>query len=231
MDQTYTRWGVGPLLQKYRGLAICPNGSTGLVLAGTLAFSAHHADNEPIHDSYDVKVVVPDTFPTDLPAVRDTAGRIPYSFHTHDDDGSRCLGSPIRLRLKLGRCPTLLTFIERCVIPYFYSFSYLQRHGKLPYGDLAQGKEGLVADYAAIFGIQDEHRCLEFLRLAGMGRRKANRHRCPCGSGLRVGKCHNKALNRLRGICGRLLLRDEYIRLSYSTAGFSKQGRSPKSLP
>jgi len=221
-DRTYARWGIEPLLDKYRGLTICPNGSTDLVLSGPLAFSAHHASNEPILDNYDVKMVVPDTFPAELPSVWETSGRIPRSFHAHND-GSFCLGSPIRLRLKVRRCPTLLAFVERCVIPYLYSFSYLQRHGKLPYGDLAHGNEGLVADYMVIFGIQDEHRCLEFLRLAGIQRRRANRHPCPCGSGLRVGKCHNKTLNRLRGICGRLLFRDEYIRLSYSATALTKE--------
>jgi hypothetical protein len=50
--------------------------------------------------------------------------------------------------------------------------------------------------------------------LAASEKRKANRHPCPCGSGRRVGKCHNLALNRLRRRLGRSWFRIEYEQIS-----------------
>jgi hypothetical protein len=43
----------------------------------------------------------------------------------------------------------------------------------------------------------------EFVRLAALRRREANKHPCPCGSGRRLGRCHNRRVNHLRGRLGR----------------------------
>ena len=54
-----------------------------------------------------------------------------------------------------GRQPSLLRFVERCLIPYLYGFSYFQRHqGKLPFGELAHGAEGIRQDYKDLFGVE-----------------------------------------------------------------------------
>jgi hypothetical protein len=47
------------------------------------------------------------------------------------------------------------------------------------------------------------------LRLIGMKRRVANKRPCPCGSGLRAGKCHHRILNRLRQELGRQWCREQ----------------------
>jgi hypothetical protein len=185
------------------------------MIAGDLEFSAAEKGRGRIVDSYRMVIEIPEAFPAELAAAREIGGRIPRSFHINPD-GSLCLGSPIRIRLKIGRSPTLLEFVERCVIPFLYGFSYYERHDTLPNGELAHGHRGLLQDYTMLFGVKDADMCLRFLQLTGMLRRKANRHPCPCGSGSRLGKCHNHRVNRLRGTCGRLLFRDEYNRLACS---------------
>jgi hypothetical protein len=100
---------------------------------------------------------------------------------------------------------TLLAFLERCIVPYLYGFSYFERHGVMPFGELEHGRAGLLQDFAALFGVEEDaaEMCV---RLAAMPQRKANRHRCPCGSGLRVGECHNIRLNEIRNGVGRRAL-------------------------
>jgi hypothetical protein len=39
-----------------------------------------------------------------------------------------CLGSETRLRLMLSERLSLVTFIDRCLIPHLYRFSYLEIH-------------------------------------------------------------------------------------------------------
>jgi len=114
----------------------------------------------------------------------------------------------------LGEKPTLLTFIRKCVIPFLYGFSYFQKHGVLPFGELAHGLKGIRQDYASLFEVSNERAAEEMVRLASMKKRYANKRPCPCGSRRRVGKCHNRKINRLRRQLGRSWFREEYRRLA-----------------
>lgn len=208
-------WELDRLLSTQPGLSLRPSINGSVVLAGDFTFTARARGREEISDQYQLEISVPDGFPRFLPAAKETAGRIPDDFHTHDDD-TLCLGSEIRLHMALSRRPTLIGFIETCLVPYLYGFSYKERHGELPFGDLRHGREGLLDDYMAMFSVDRVDACLQLLMLAAKRKRLANRELCPCASGLRVGRCHHLVLNRLRKIRPRSWFRREHDRLSRS---------------
>jgi len=187
------------------GLRIVPAASD-LVLAGRLAFTAQIPDKVQISDCYQIVLRIPETFPRKIPGIFETGGRIPRSYH-HLEDGSLCLGSETRLRLMLLEGLSLVTFIERCLIPYLYRFSYLKTHGEAPFGDLDHGLSGIREDLRQLLGAKRESEVLPFIRLLGMRKRHANKRRCPCGSADRVGRCHHRQLNRLRKRLGRYWFR------------------------
>ncbi len=195
-------WRVDELLEKYSGLRLVPTRGEGLKLAGPITFSAQARDLQSITDEYQVEITVPPEFPRAVPAVRETAGRIPPTYHTLAD-GTLCLGSPTRLRLIAWESRSLSRFVERCVIPYLYGRSYFEKHGVMPFGELAHGDDGIREDLAAIFGVDGRCDLDDFVRLAAMRRREANKQPCPCGSGRRLGRCHNRRVNTLRGRLGR----------------------------
>jgi hypothetical protein len=205
-------WDLAGLLAQYSGLRVQPQMNGTLILAGKFQFNACYK-GKAISDAYAIQIEVPDHFPTDLPRVKEVGGRIPPEFH-HYPDGTLCLGSPIRLALDLGREANLPRFVERFVLPYLYGFSHREQFGSLPFDELKHGHEGIVQDLERMLQATGERTCLDLLRLAGCERRKANRQLCPCGSGRRVGKCHNRILNRLRRQMGRLACRDwhDFIR-------------------
>jgi hypothetical protein len=91
-----------------------------------------------------------------------------------------------------------------------YGFSYREKHGCLPFGELDHGMKGICKDLAKLFEVKDEKAAEEMVRLAGMKKRDANKQRCPCGSGQRLGKCHNRQVNRLRDGLGPSWFRDHY---------------------
>ena len=64
--------------------------------------------------------------------------RIPSDFHRLDS-GHLCLGSPTRLRLILAETPSLLSFVERCVIPYLYGYSIVEMAGYFPLASCRTG--------------------------------------------------------------------------------------------
>ena len=168
-----------------------------------------HEGLERIDDAYEVEITIPPAFPRELPLVKETAGRIPKSFHTNDD-GSLCLGSPVRQHLGLTKSPTLPGFVKNCVIPYLYGFSYREKHGRLPFGELDHGMKGIRSDFAELFGVKSHEAAVKMVELAGMKKRDANKRPCPCGSGRRLGMCHNRRVNALRIQLGRIWFREQY---------------------
>ena len=216
--ERYGRWRLEELLHKYPGLRIRPSRSYDLRLAGTLAFRVQGPAGEPLEDVYDLDLRVPADFPTSLPVARETGGRIPPSHHTLDD-GSLCLGAPTALRLLFSLSPTLFTVVEGCVIPYLFGYSYLLKHGKMPFGELDHGPNGLRQHFATLFGVARRATIDEFVRLVSLRKRQANKAACPCGSGRRLGRCHHRRVNLLRVRLGRRWFREQFKWLTEGTSG------------
>jgi len=212
LRQRYDELLVETVLDRYPGLRLVPSRGDSLRLAGNLAFNATGPGGEVIEDQYDIEVSVSHEFPLRIPGVRETAGRIAADFHKLEG-GLLCLGAPTVLRLKLGVSPTLLTFVEQILIPYLYGHSYFLKHGTMPYGELAHGDAGIRAEIAELFGSHSGAQPEEFLRLAGLQKRRANKQSCPCDSGLRLGRCHNRRVNSFRDRLGRIWCRNEYKRV------------------
>jgi len=209
----YVQWGIEVLLQQHPDLRLRPSNEDVVVLAGTVAFSAQKPGFERIDDAFEVEIKVPNQFPQEFPHVWETGNRIPATYHKLQN-GSLCLGSPARIRLAIKQSPTLVAFVQFCVIPYLYGFAFQERFQTLPFGELSHGMAGLREDYAELFGVKGEKLAVEMVRLASLNKRDANRRPCPCGSGKRVGKCHNRRVNEMRELLGRKWLADEFHRLS-----------------
>ena len=200
--QRLRRWGVDDLLAAYGGLKLIPVSDGPVRVSGLLAFEASARNRETISDEYGVEIAVPDDFPRNLPAVRETGGRIPKSFHTNPD-GTLCLGSPTRLRLFQSGRPSLEGFVTKCVVPYLYGQAYFEKHGVMPFSELRHGESGILQDLASLYGTSSKAAVYDFVCLTALSKRVANKALCPCGSGRRLGSCHNRRVNDLRRRLGR----------------------------
>lgn len=210
--QRYERLHVIDLLEQHLGLRIVPSDDDSIVLKGPLAFRVTGPENEVIEDVYEVEIRIPPQFPRALPRVKETGGRVPKDWHKLRGN-LLCLGAPTAIRLELRLSPSLPTVVNRLVIPYLYSYSFFEKHSRMPFGELAHGDEGIRQNLAEIFAAPSCRRPEEFLRLAGMKKRCANKHPCACGSGRRLGRCHNRKVNQLRRQLGRQWFQAEYERV------------------
>ncbi len=206
--ERYTRWQLYELLNKYSGLQLAPN-DYAVVLRGDLAFRATGPDGTLVDDAYSIEIRVPAEFPSLLPRTHETKGRIPRKYHKLED-GSLCLGAPTALRMKLKSAPSLLVYLESFVIPYLYGHSIYSQTGVMPFGELDHGDDGIRQYIASLFSSVPTNDVEDFLRLASMNKRHANKWPCPCGSGKRLGRCHNRRVNGLRRKVGRKWFREEY---------------------
>jgi hypothetical protein len=225
--ERFRRCEIAELLARYPELRLVPSGSMSLRVEGTLRFCANGKKTEVIEDSYDLRIEAPENFPERMAFAWETGARIPPDYHKLTN-GALCLGSRVGLRLQMGGSPSLLRFVERCVIPYLYGYSYSVRHGAPPFGELGHGERGSLQDLASLLGVEDLDLAFRYCALATTKKRHANRRPCPCGSGRRLGRCHNRKVNALRKRVGRLVLFSEMRVIVHA---FREQSRQKRHAP
>ena len=210
------RLGLHGFLDAYPEMRVRPSPSSALRLEGEFGFRADYRARLIIEDAYRLQVNVSRHFPKDLPKVLELDERIPRQADYHvSDDGTLCLGSPLRLYLIAFKHPHLIEFAKRSLVPYLYANSYREQKGTYPFGELAHGVGGELDDYAQFLGLEGPGQATEAIALMAMKRRLANKRPCPCGCGMRLGVCRfNETIRRLRSQLGRTVFKQLYNKLS-----------------
>ena len=200
--------GLDTFLSEYPNMSVSvvTDGSTDLILKGNFDFAATFKDEPKIIDSYALEIRVPDEFPRETPTVKELGGKIPRDGKHHiNRDETLCLGSPLRLKMLVGDDPTLSGFASNCIVPYLYWITT----NKFAVGELAHGDVGIIADYMTLFGLSDPKQVVPALKLLGMKKRVANKKPCPCGCGVRLGRCRKRfIINHYRSFAPRWWFRD-----------------------
>ena len=201
-------------LRDYPQMAIRPSAGQNLRLKGQFVFAAHHAKAGDIQEAFALEIIVPIGFPKELPRVTETGGRIPRigEYQVNPTDNTLCLGSPLSLLLRLSKRPTLEGFAENCLVPYLFAISCkLRNGGPLAFGELAHGRDGILIDYAGLFGLKHTAQVKYALQLLGIKKRRANKLPCPCGCRSRLGRCRfNARLRQFRALASRSWFKMEF---------------------
>ncbi|MEX1275491.1 MAG: hypothetical protein WEE20_06135 [Bacteroidota bacterium] len=173
-------------------------GSGQAELNGDWRIHAQYLNYEPIHDIYKINVVIPSQDQASVPKAWETGKRIPPSYH-HFKDGSLCLGAPLGVKKRFREHPTLTGFFQNCFLPYLYQFSYKEKYGILPFGELSHGGRGILEDYFKEFGLDNERAVVQLIRMLAAGSYRGHK-KCPCGSGRRLRDCHAEVLFTLQAV-------------------------------
>ena len=184
--------GLEVFLHEYPGLVIVPGKEPGIVLQGDFKFGARGFDGFEVEESYHIQIHIPSEFPRSIPDVKELGGKIPRNgdFHINPGSDTLCLGSPLRLLREIAENPSLSGFAKRCLVPYFFAVTRKIRTGSdFVFGELQHGEKGIVEEEGAYFGVKDRAQVRLIFELLAIKKRKANKLPCPCGCGLRLGKC------------------------------------------
>lgn len=201
--------------------------SEGVSLDGAYDLHARLNGFQPIREVFELTINIPHDYPKGIPAVVDRGRKLPRDpdHHTYKD-GSFCLGSDIKLKSALAKDPTLCGFASIILDPYLYSVGYKLRFDEYPYGQLAHGETGLIADYERIFGLIGKKAVILALSALGKRKRVANKQRCPCCCGKKLGRCtYRFRLNGWRGLDRRRWYREH---LSLFTPIERPRSKKPK---
>ena len=162
-------------------------------IVGDLPFSATYNGKSPIIDQYKIKILLPKDYPNSPPKSMECDGRIPKSFHTNPD-ATLCLGAPLEVRMKFNG--NLLDYVKKLVIPYLYSYSFYEKYGEMPYGELSHGGRGILESYQELFDLTSSKCILNLLEILATGKFRGHLD-CPCGSRMKLRKCHGPQLIQL----------------------------------
>jgi hypothetical protein len=198
--------GLDEFLNTYREISIMPSRGLETTLKGEFIFTAVRDNLPKITDTYDLKIIIPDSFPDEIPTVIELQGKIVRSPENHTyPDGRLCMGSRLHLLKKIAETPDFVGFINNCLIPYLYATSHKKTYGgNFVFGELRHGPAGEIDDYLHLFGLKKPQQVIYALESLGNKKRIANKKQCPCGCGRRIGKCslHHR-LNSFRKIKSR----------------------------
>lgn len=162
-------------------------------VAGPLRFSMQPPGLPLIEDCYSIRIDISLGRTEFGPQVYEVGGRIPRELDNHINvggAGSLCLGSPWSVMRKLGRPPNLVRFVDTCIVPFLYAATWREQGNEgFPFYELRHGLGGLEDDYSDILGLDGADQVEAALYALTLRPRLANRLRCPCDCGKRLGRC------------------------------------------
>lgn len=179
----------------YPNLHLILDDDQGAVVQGT--FPVVGAAGETL-DRYTLSIEIPDTFPEELPVVRETAGRIPWTTKDHvESDGKACVLLPEDRQNCFPPGSTFKDFLDGPVHNFFLGQSLVALGQPWPFGEWRHGADGVIEFYSQYFGINDRSTVINFLTV--LAKRETKPHWiCPCGSGRKIKACCRARLARLR---------------------------------
>jgi hypothetical protein len=153
---------------------------------------------------YTVSLKIPRNYPTGIPTLWINRNEIPWipDRHVNQNTGEACLCVRSEYRLHWPSGSDLCAFIDRLVRPYFAAQFFYDTHGVWPKsGARSHGKDGIIEAYrefTAPLGDDSMQTIERLMRLLARKGDPKGHELCPCGSGLRLRKCHFEVFQRLR---------------------------------
>jgi len=186
------------LCETFSGLVLNESKEGGFTISGNLGFTVTH-DGKTIEDDYDIEIIIPSDYPNNHPIVREIGNKITRDKdnHVYPSDGTLCLGAPLAVKRTFAQKRNLLWFVTEQVVPFLFSYSYKQKYGVMPFGELRHGGEGILDYYKELFSEKDEWAVLRLLKVLVDDNYKGHTL-CPCGSNQKLRHCHGALLREIK---------------------------------
>lgn len=149
-------------------------------------------------DHFQIEIEVPESYPRDLPLVREIGGRIPKIADRHFFNGDvACVMLPDERDKYFPEDAPLIDFIRGPVQNYFLNQASYERTGRWLDEPRPHGKDGIREYYQELLGDVDDVAVLTCVRYLASKQLKGHWN-CHCGSGRPLRQCHFGLLQNLR---------------------------------
>jgi hypothetical protein len=149
-------------------------------------------------DEYEILIKAIAEYPNKFPKIFELGGKIPHNIDWHIySDGSCCIASPPEERLACVEKYTLVEFIKKHVLPYFFNQTFRRENGYF-LKERSHGDKGWVEFFFETLktnNIKNVITALEFI----LSKKNIDRTAlCFCGSGEKFRKCHRESFKVLK---------------------------------
>lgn len=182
---------INILLNHYPQITITETDSNQIRLYGTININ-RSACNYTLQKDYLIEILLP-TSDAELPKIKVLDNAIDKSYPHQYKDGTLCLETDTAVKFRFIDTFNLTEWLDEYVEPYFFSYEYYCRFGHFPFGERSHWILGLIETYQDIFNEQDYFKAYSLVEYAGT-KNYVGHEECPCGSGLRLRKCHGPFL-------------------------------------
>lgn len=181
---------VEKLLNAYPTLMLKEETDNTFVISGVIDVH-RNIGQYVLNKSYEIMMNIPKKEGS-LPCVFDVGKAIDAEYPHLYPDGMLCLATDVDMQIAFTEEPSLVRWMRNYVEPYFVSYEYYERYGSFPMGERPHGSAGIIQSYMDFFDADElqAKRMIYFLAYKNY----RGHQPCPCGSGIRMRKCHGKKL-------------------------------------
>lgn len=185
------------------------------LLFGELEINHKYKGVHHLFGKFYTHIILNKSFPDIIPVVKDLKKLID-DFHRNSDE-ELCLGCNaeiiLKIRVEFNNQITVSQFIEKFIIPFYYSYMHYKKYGKVPYGERSHGALGTIEHYSELFNLKENYKIINMLEYLSNTKYKGH-HLCPCGSENIIRRCHRTELLLLLQNVGINTIRDDYKRIN-----------------
>jgi len=177
---------------KYPKLAEPQHIATGWLVAGSIDVID---DEGGYWDTYDVQIIIPDTYPIELPEVMEVGGKIKQSPDWHNTIYC-CLTTKAIMFAEMRGEVTLEKWLTNYVHKYLGNHVLKLKTGDYASGEFEHGTDGIIHGYKVLFNTDSTIEVQQILKaLCGKSTLSKNRI-CFCGSGKKIKRCFDIAVEK-----------------------------------
>ena len=164
-------------------------GDKGIIISGKFILN-NEFNKIPLYDEYMIEVLVPLSFPDELPTVYETSNALDKDFEHWYVNGELCLGAMCDLMDFVDQHRKLIDFFDGPLRSYFYSASYFKRYKTVPYGERSHGMAGIIEAYTERYNAENVQELVKLLAYTAGVVPYRGHAMCLCDSGKVFRKCH-----------------------------------------
>ena len=182
---------VQRLLKEYPNLNVIESTPKQIRISGVIEVY-RSACGYTLQKDYSIEVIFPlnnEEFPT----IRETNNQIASDYPHRYEDGILCLETNTAFRMRFIEGFDFVAWMSEYVEPYFFSYEFYTRFGSLPFGERPHGLNGIIHTYQELFHTDDFVKACSLIRYVAEEVYRGHAP-CPCGSEIRLRKCHGQYL-------------------------------------
>ena len=192
---------------KYKNFVLVKDSKDYYEITGILELNQSSSyTNINIYENIKIRILMYKNFPDTLPKVFKIENQ-DDKFHINPDN-SLCLGTDLDIRKSLYPDYSLNVWIEKFLLPYFYSYFYNKKYKHVPFGERSHGIIGEyealqdffnLNDFKSVYYLVNNLLKRKYLRMLKY-KNKIRFLPCPCGSEKKIEKCHKNEISLFKKI-------------------------------